>query len=97
MEKQLRLVSKEEAHKLIDESPGNTVLILTYDNIVGISDQGKHIKKKRSKKYVDKSETLVLIDSRPILTINLHDKIIKDFSSYNRERIVKSIILAKLE
>lgn len=97
MEKQLRLVSKEEAHKLIDESPGNSVLILTYDNIVGISDKGKHIKKKRSKKYVDKSETLVLVDTRPILTINLHDKFIRDLSEYNRENIVRSIMLAKLE
>lgn len=97
MEKQLRLMSKEDAHKLIDESPGNSVLILTYDNIVGISDQGKHVKKKRSKKYVDKSETLVLVDTRPILTINLHDKIIKDLSCYNREHIVRSIMLAKLE
>lgn len=97
MKRQLRFVSKEEAHKLIDESPGNNVLILTYDNIIGMSDQGKHIKKKRSKKYVDKSETLVLVDTRPILTINLHDKIIKDLSGYNREHIVKSIMLARLE
>lgn len=97
MEKQLRFVSKEEAHKLIDESPGNNVLILTYDNIIGMSNQGKYVKKKKSKKYVDKSETLVLIDTRPILTINLHNKIIKDFSGYNREDIVKSIMLAKLE
>lgn len=97
MEKQFRFVSKEEAHKLIDESPGNNVLILTYDNIIGMSNQGKYVKKKKSKKYVDRSETLVLIDTRPILTINLHNKIIKDFSGYNREDIVKSIMLAKLE
>ena len=97
MEGQLRFVSKEEAHKLIDESPGNNVLILTYNDIIGMSDQGKHVKKKRSKKYVDTSKTLVLIDTRPIITINLHDKIIKDFSSYNREHIVKSIMVARLE
>lgn len=97
MERQLRFVSKEEAHKLIDESTGNNVLILTYNHVIGISDQGKRVKKKRSKKYVDKSETLVLIDTRSIVTINLHDKIIKDLSSYNREHIVKSIMLARLE
>lgn len=97
MEKQLRFVSKEEAHKLIDESPGNSVLILTYDSVIGMSDQGRHIKKRRGKKYVDKSETLVLIDTRPTLTINLHDNIIKDFSSYSREHIAKSIMLARLE
>ena len=97
MEGWLRLVSKEEAHKLIDESPSNNVLILTYDKNIGMSDQGRHVKKKRSKKYVDKSETLVLVDTRPILTINLHDKIIRDLSGYNKENIVRSIMLAKLE
>lgn len=97
MEKQLRFVSKEEARKLIDEFPGDCVLILTYNKVFGISDQGKYIKKKKSKKYVDKSETLVLIDSRPILTLNLHDKTIKDLFQYNRENIARSIMLAKLE
>lgn len=97
MEKQLRLVSKEEAHKLIDESPGDSVLILTYDNIIGMSELGKKVKKRKSKRYVDKSETLVLVDSRPILTINLHDKIIRNFDEYSRENIVRSIMLAKLE
>lgn len=97
MEGRFKFVTKEEAHKLIDESPGNSVLILTYDSIIGVSGQGKCIKKKRSKRYVDKSKTLVLIDTRPILTINLHDKIIKDLSGYNKENIVRSIMLAKLE
>lgn len=97
MEKQLRFVSKEEAHKLIDEAPGNGVLILTYNNVVGISDHGQYVKKKKSKKMIDKSTTLVLADGRPIVTLNLHNNIIKDFSEYNRENIVKTIMLAKLE
>ena len=46
---------------------------------------------------IDKSTTLVLADSRPIVTLNLHDNIIKNFSGYNRENIVKTIMLAKLE
>lgn len=97
MERQLRFVSKEEAHKLIDEVPGNGVLILTYSNSIGISDHGKYVKKKKSKKMIDKSATLVLANSRPIVTLNLHDKIIKDFSGYNGENIVRTIMLAKLE
>lgn len=97
MEKQLRFVSKEEAHKLIDNAPGNGVLILTYNNVIGISDLGQYVKKKKSKKLVDKSATLVLADSRPIITLNLHDRIVKDFSEYDREEIVKTIMLAKLE
>lgn len=97
MEKQLRFVSKEEAHKLIDEMPGSGVLIMTYDNSIGISDHGKYIKKKRGKGYIDKSKTVVLVENRPIMMLNLHDKFIKDFSGYNGENIVRSIMLAKLE
>lgn len=97
MGKQLRFVSKEEAHRLIDEMPGDGVLVIRYNRIVGISDQGKYIKKKKGRKYVDNSKSLVLIDNRPIMVLNLHDKLIKDFSEYSRESIVKSIMLAKLE
>lgn len=97
MEMQLRFVSKEEAHQLIDSIPGNGVLIMTYDNDNGISNQGRYVRKKKGKKYVDKSNTLVLVDSRPILSLNLHNKIIKDLSTYKEENIVKSIMLAKLE
>lgn len=97
MEKQLRFVSKEEAHKLIDEMPGDGILVMTYDSFIGISDKGKYVKKKKSKRYIDKSKTLVLIDNSPILALNLHDKIIKDLTRYNRENVVKSIMLAKLE
>ena len=97
MEEQLRLVSKEEAHKLIDEAPGNVVLILTYSNAIGISDHGRYVKKRKSKKIIDKSITLVLADSRTVVTLNLHNRIIKDLSGYNRENIVKTIMLAKLE
>lgn len=97
MERQLRFVSKEEAHKLIDEAPGNEVLILTYNNVVGISNHGQYVKKRKSKKMIDKSTTLVLADSKPIVTLNLHDNIIKDFSEYNRKSIIKTIMLAKLE
>lgn len=97
MGKQLRFVSKEEAHKLINEMPGDNVLVMTYDSFIGISNKGKYVKKKKSEKYIDKSKTLVLIDSSPILALNLHDKIIRDLSKYNKENITKSIMLVKLE
>lgn len=97
MEKQLRFVSKEEAHRLIDKMPGNNVLIITYDNSMGISDDGKFIKKKKSKRYIDKSKTMVLVENSPLMMLNLHDRFIKDFSEYNRENIVRSIMLAKME
>lgn len=94
---QLRFVTKEEAHRLIDETPGTGVMILTYDNSVGISDSGKFIRKKRGKKMVDKASVLVLAESNPVITLNLHGKYFSDFSRYDKENIDKSILLAKLE
>lgn len=44
---QLKRVSKEEAHKIIDEVPGNSLMVLTYDGIIGMSDYGKYMKKRR--------------------------------------------------
>lgn len=46
---QFRIVSKEEAHKLIDDVPGNKVMILSYDSVIGISNYRKFIKKKKGK------------------------------------------------
>lgn len=97
MERRLRFASKEEAHKLIDEMPGDYILVMTYDNSIGISNRGEFVNKKRSKKYVDNSKTLVVVDSRPIITLNLHNKSIKDLSGYYKEDIAKSIMLAKLK
>ena len=86
---QLRIVSKEEAHKLIDEAPGNSVLVLTYDEVIGLSDYGKYIKKRKGKKLIDKSQILVLSENNPVTTLNLHRLDLKNIS--------KSIIIPKLE
>lgn len=95
METQLRFVSKEEAHKLIDEMPGKKVLVLTYEESVGISDYGEYIKKSKGKRLVDNANVLVLKSSAPILTLNLHDKFFNDLVNYNREPIVRSILLTQ--
>lgn len=97
METQLKFISKEEAHKLIDEAPGNGVMVLTYNRRIGISDTGKYIKKKKGRRLVDKASVLVLAENKPIMTLNLHNKYFGDFSSYNREEIDRSIMLARLE
>ncbi len=94
---QLKFVTKEEAHKIIDNSPGNNVLILTYDKKIGISNNGKYIKKKKGKKLVDKASVVVLTDSTPIMTLNLHNDFFDDFASYKKQNIFKSIMLANLE
>lgn len=97
METQFKFVTKEEAHKMIDNVPGNNVLILTYDKRIGCSNNGEYIKKKKGKKLVDNACVLVLADSNPIITLNLHNSFFGDFSSYKKEDIFKSIMLAKLE
>ena len=69
---QFRIVSKEEAHKLIDEVPGNKVMVLSYNNLIGISNYRKYIKKKKGKKLVDKYSIIILSESNPVITLNLH-------------------------
>jgi len=97
METQLKFVTKEEAHRLIDEAPGNGIMIIQYSSMLGISDQGRYIRKKKGKKYVDKSSVLVLAQNNPVAMLNLHQKYFSDFTCYERENIVKSILLPKLE
>lgn len=97
METQFKFISKMEAHKLIDEMPGNKVMVLTYNKEIGISDCGEYVKKKKGKKYIDRATVLVLAENNPIVTLNLHGNFLEDFSSYNKETIDKSILLSKLE
>lgn len=92
METQLKIVTKEEAHKLIEEAPGDSVLVLTYNKKIGMSDTGKYIKKKKGRMLVDRSSVLVLAESKPIMTLNLHDKYFSGFSCYNREEIDRTIM-----
>ena len=86
---QFRIVSKEEAHKLIDEVPGNKVMVLSYNNLIGISNYRKYIKKKKGKKLVDKYSIIILSESNPVITLNLHRLDLKNIS--------KCIILPKIE
>ena len=53
---QLKFITKEEAHKLIDEMPGTRIMMLTYNSNIGISEDGRYIKKKCGKKYTDKAK-----------------------------------------
>ena len=94
---QLRIVSKEEAHQLIDSAPGSMVMMIQYNCMLGISNNGKKIKKKKSKQCVDRSSVVVLSQSNPVIMLNLHNKFFSDFSEYKRENIVNSILLPRLE
>lgn len=97
MEAQLKIITKEEAHKLIDEMPGDGVMMLTYNSGMGISDSGKYIKKKKGRRYADKANVLVLEEYSPIRMLNLHNRFFNDFSDYKKEDIVRSILLTRLE
>lgn len=93
---QLSFISKEDAHKIIDSMPGNGIFVLTYNEKLGMSDNGKYIKKKSGNKMVDKAKVVVLSESK-ITTLNLHDVFFNSFEEYKREGIVKTIMIPKLE
>ena len=91
METQIRHVSREELHKMIDEIPEEELMVLTYRKDTGISDNGKKVKKKKTKILVDKATILILTESKPIRRVDLEG----DFRSFpmNRYNIMKSILL----
>ena len=93
---QLSFISKEDAHKIIDSMPGNGIFVLTYNEKLGMSDNGKYIKKKSGNKMVDKAKVVVLSESQ-ITTLNLHNIFFNNFEEYKREGIVKTIMIPKLE
>lgn len=93
---QLSFISKEDAHKIIDSIPGNGIFVLTYNEKLGMSDNGKYIKKKSGNKMVDKAKVVVLSESQ-ITTLNLHNIFFNNFEEYKREGIVKTIMIPKLE
>lgn len=96
METQLKLVTKEEAHELINSIEGDRIFILTYDEKAGVSDNGRSIRKKCGKKLVDKANGLVLCKSK-VSTLNLHENILRDVENYKREGIVRTIMIPQLE
>lgn len=93
METHLRKVSREELHKMIDEIPEDELMVLTYRKDIGISDNGKRIKKKKTKILVDKATILILTESKPIRRVDLEG----DFSKFsmNKHNIMKSILLPR--
>ena len=96
METQLKYVTKEELHKMIDEMPEEKLMVLTYKKDIGISDNGKMLTKKKTKRYVDKATIIVMAESKPITKVDLEG----NFGVYkylNRNNIVKTILFPQLE
>ena len=91
METQLKYVTKEELHKMIDEMPEEKLMVLTYKKDIGISDNGKMLKKKKTKKLVDKATLLIMTESNPIRKVDLEGDF-GLFKTINRENIIKTIL-----
>ena len=96
METQLKYVTKEELHKMIDEMPEEKLMVLTYKKDIGISDNGKMLKKKKTKKLVDKATLLIMTESNPIRKVDLEGDF-GFFKTINRENIIKTILFPQLE
>ena len=95
MATQLRYMTKNELHKMIDDLQEEEIMVLTYKKDVGISDNGKMLKKKKTKMLVDKATLLILTESNPIRKVDLEG----DFGLFdmNRENMVKTILFPQLE
>lgn len=95
MDTQLRYVTKEELHKMIDETPGDELMVLTYKKDTGISDNGKMVKKKKTKVFVDKATIIVMTESKPIRKVNLEGEFCR--LPFINDNVIKSILLPQLE
>ena len=78
MDTQLKYVTKEELHKMIDEMPEEEIMVLTYKKDAGISDNGKMLKKKKTKILIDKATIIVMTESKPIRKGGMYDGRIKN-------------------
>ena len=95
MDTQIRYMTKEELHKMIDEMPGDKLMVLTYKKDSGISDNGRMIKKKKTKVYVDQANIIVMSEANPIRKVDLEGNFFK--FPYTSSNIIKTILLPQLE
>lgn len=96
MEKQPKRVTKKELHEIIDNLPYDEFFILDYKKGTGISKNGKYVKKKKTQQYIDRAKVIVMIDGKPVRRVNLEGNFTR-FPNINREYIIKSILLPRLE
>ena len=71
------------------------LMVLTYKKDIGISDNGKMLKKKKTKKLVDKATLLIMTESNPIRKVDLEGNF--GLFDINRENMVKTILFPQLE
>ena len=90
-----RYMSKEELHLMIDELPNEEVMVITYREDTGISDNGKFLGKKKTKNLANKANVIIITESKPTRKVDLKG----DFGIFpmNKTKIIKSILIPKLE
>lgn len=95
MEAQLRHVTKEELHKMIDELDEEEIMVLTYRKDTGLSDTGKMLKKRKTKTLVDKATILILTEQNPIKKVDLEGDfgLFKNINKGNKGNVIKTILL----
>ena len=94
MDSQIKYISKEELHKMIDEFPEGEFMVMTYDKDKGISDNGKMVNKNKTKILANKSTLIILTDGKPVKKVDLEG----DFGGlFNKRNIIKSILIPQLE
>lgn len=94
MKSQLRQMTKEELHKIIDDTHGDKVMVLTLRKDSGISKKGKMLKKRRLKNFINKAKNIILFEAKPIRRIDLEG----NFSRFSKRKIIiKTILLPQIE
>lgn len=87
METQFRHMTRDELHKMIDEIPEEELMVLTYRTDIGISDNGKKIKKRKIKIFIDRAKVFILT-TKPVKKVDLEG----DFSKLKKKNIIKTIL-----
>ena len=90
-----RYMSKEELHQMIDELPYEEVMVITYREDTGISDNGKFLEKKKTKKLANKANVIIITESKPTRKVDLKGNF--GLSPINKAKITKSILIPQLE
>ena len=80
---------------MIEKMTGEKIKVITYKKDTGISYNGKMVKKKKTKVYVDKATIIVMSESKPIRKVDLEGNFFK--IPYMNNSIIKTILLPQLE
>ena len=94
MEMQVKRVTTEELHRMIDEVPEDELIVLTYRKDTGISDNGKMLKKKKTKTLVNRATILILSEQNPIKKVDLEGDF-GIFRNINKGNVIKTILFPR--